>query len=84
MSKGNLDSYAFSEPILYYLMVDEINDINYGEIINYNVDHEEINIIKKYRSLDDNGKEIIDLLDQIPKEQLGELQNTIHMKSTIY
>ncbi len=65
---------------LDYWILDEITDPNYGKTSGFKVEYEEMEHIKKYRSLDDFGRESVDLvLDREVKrvEQIGKLQKTL-------
>lgn len=44
---------------LDYLMLDEITDVNYGKSRGFEVNYEEMNLIKKYRILTNAGKDIV-------------------------
>ena len=43
-----------------YLAIDEIADVNYGKTYGFTLEHGEMELILKYRSLDDRGKSAVD------------------------
>lgn len=47
---------------LDYLMRDEITDLNFGRTFGFDINYDEMERIKKYRDLDDHGKEIVDIV----------------------
>lgn len=47
---------------LDYLMKDEINDINYGKVCDFELDHNEISLLSKYRTLNESGKDMVNLV----------------------
>ncbi len=48
-----------------YLLVDTITDEDYGKTNGFHIDYDEMNHIKKYRLLDDHGKEAVDSILEI-------------------
>lgn len=47
---------------LDYLVLDEISDPNYGKSIGFKVDYDEMEHIKKYRTLNKHGKEMVGIV----------------------
>ena len=65
---------------LDYWILDEITDPNYGKTSGFKVEYEEMEHIKKYRSLDDFGRESVDsVLDRETKrvEQIEKMQEAL-------
>lgn len=57
-----------------YLTRDEITDRNYGRAWNFKVDYYESELIKKYRVLDEHGKEVVDNLLNSEHERITRLE----------
>ncbi len=52
----------FFNTTLDYWILDEITDPTYGKSSGFKVDYDEMEHIKKYRDLDDHGKEMVDMV----------------------
>ena len=52
----------YFDTTLDYLMKDEITDINFGRVCNFDLDHNEIRLISKYRCLNESGKDMVNLV----------------------
>lgn len=68
---------------LDYWFIDEITDPNYGKTSGFKVDYDEMEHIKKYRSLDNSGRERIDY--ELARElervtQIREMETSSHDK----
>lgn len=50
----------FFNTTLDYWILDEITDPNYGKSSGFEVEYDEMEHIKKYRTLDEHGKEMVD------------------------
>lgn len=59
---------------LDYWILDEITDPNYGKSSGFKVDYEEMEHIKKYRTLDDYGRETVDITLNRETERVKSLQ----------
>lgn len=70
---------TFFNTTLDYLMREEITDVNYGKTDGFKIEYSEMNHIKKYRDLDDHGKEMIDII--LLKETERIQQSTKALKS---
>lgn len=52
----------FFNTTLDYWILDEITDPNYGRTSGFKVSYDEMEHMKKYRNLDDHGKELVDMI----------------------
>lgn len=58
---------------LDYWVVDEITDPNYGKTSGFKLEYDEMGIIKKYRTLDEYGKETVDSVLDIETRRCEEI-----------
>lgn len=49
----------YFDTTLDYLIFDEITDVNYGKTYGFEISFDEMNYIKKYRALNEHGKEVV-------------------------
>lgn len=67
---------SFFDTTLDYFVKDEINDPDYGKTIEFKIDFAEMKSIKKFRSLDDYGKETVSLvLDREYSRSTGSVES---------
>ncbi len=60
---------------LDYWILDEITDPNYGKSSGFKVEYDEMEHIKKYRTLDPHGKDVVNMVLDKEAERIQELEN---------
>lgn len=64
----------FFDTSLDYWFLDNITDENYGKVSGFEIKYEEMEHIKKYRTLDTHGKEMVDFTLDKEYERCAELK----------
>ena len=68
---------------LDYWVLDQVNDPNYGKSCGFVVEYDEMEHIKKYRVLDEHGKEAVDGLLDTEYKRYQKIQETITISSSV-
>ena len=69
---------SFFNTTLDSWVLDEITDPNYGKASGFTVEYEEMEHIKKYRDLDEHGKDMVDVvLEKEHDRYVGQIRSTL-------